>query len=721
MVDVSPDQFQSGAAPLTDTGTVQAPKGAGKFVSPDEFTNSPSLDKATQPAGDSLPGGEDASTAFMHHFIANLPGGEDLAAALEAPFTGRSVTEQKHDIQARGARQWEDHPWASGAGVGASLIGQVAALPVAGPEEAAAGVISRFAPALADYAPALARTGVGAGYGAVYGGTSGPDLWDTQGALIGAGMGGAGAAVAPVLTKAASGVARWAGFGDPAQEAARKVVGAFEADQPPAGPWGRPAPGTSGAIDATDFAKAKAAGQPAMAADLGGENVRELADVAASGSPDARKILRTPAEERFTSQQSRFSDYLDRSFGQDLNTATQKDEIAQAARQANSSAYRAAYNHPNAQAVWNDNLANLMRDPNVQAAIPNAQRKAASAAVDEQARTGRPTPIPQNPFVRDADGYWDLRRDAQGNATIPSLQWWDQVNRSLGDQVTSARGAGNWNDARVIGGIQDHLQSALDQQVPQFAQARATAAGFFNEGKLVDSAIKYDKTSDENTINTMIKDLQGRPAADREVFARAYAAQLKQRFSNPAESADLVKVFQKQRTKMEAALNTPSDPTRAQGIEAWWLREQGFNAIKNAFGNSKTAQRLAAQAKHGQGHGLVSQVAQSFTAPGAGAIGGAYAGWEATPHEATWGQTFRNVGLGAAGGAFAGWLAQRRGRVDAATWNEVARQLASSDPKVYENAVKRVKARPLYMDALRRAITVLPGMAAETRGPFNNQ
>jgi hypothetical protein len=79
-----------------------------------------------------------------------------------------------------------------------------------------------------------------------------------------------------------------------------------------------------------------------------------------------------------------------------------------------------------------------------------------------------------------------------------------------------------------------------------------------------------------------------------------------------------------------------------------WRGQQAFNHLRNAFGNSKTAQRLAAKEAHGGGHGLVGQIAQSFTSPVGGAIGGAYAGYEATPHEATWGHTARNVALGMA-------------------------------------------------------------------------
>lgn len=671
-------------------------------------------------AADDVPGGSDASTVFMRHLVTNLPGGEDAAAFLDSFSTGKSTADQKKDLQAQEAQDWDEHPWAAGSGAGASILGQAVALPVAGPEELLAQGITRAAPSAVKLAPLLSRAGVGAGYGAVQGGTSGEGLWDWGGAGVGAGIGSAGAAIAPAIGNLAKGVGRWAGLIKPADEAAEKIAGAATADELPKGPFSPPG---KGAMSQSDFAKAKATGQGPMAADLGGENVRELADEAALNNPTARATLKDAADARYASQQSRFGDYMDGLFpGKDLDTAAQRDEINLQARQANSTAYNAAYGHPDAQAVWSDNLANLMRDPNVQSAIPKAQSKAASAAVAASAQ-GRTVPIPQNPFFRDFDGNWGLRVDANGNRAIPSLQWWDYVNRSLGDQVSNARRAGNMDDARVVGGIQKQLQGELDKQVPQFAQARATASGFFNESSLVDAATKFDKTKDEGAINGMLKDLSQRSPEDQEVFARAYGAQLKQRAANPGGQADLVKQFNSptMATKMQAALNTPSNPTRAQEIQAYMLREQAFNTLRGTFGNSKTAQRAAAQTRHGKGEGIVNQVLSQFSAPAAGAIGGAGLAYEKTPEDASWEDTIKRMGVGGASGAFVGYMAQRRGNIDATTWTEIAKQLASDDPNVYQNAIKRVAQRPQFLKQLQSALTPLAAYAGGQAGAASQQ
>lgn len=740
-------QFTGGddAAPTSsDTGMAPMPQGTGKIISSDDFIHG--SDKAESAATEEAPSSS-ALASFGHHFVANLPGGEDIAAAVEAPFTGRSVSEQKRVFQETGARQWEEHPWASGLGVGASIAGQVAALPIDAPEEFIAQGITRaapsmIAPAAAKAAPTIARTAVGAGYGAIEGGTSGPDLWDWEGAGEGALTGGAGAAVAPAIVKGIGAAGRYAGIGSGKYEGAQKIVKAFEADQPEAATAGgaRPPPGTAGgALDRPDYMAAKAAGQPVQAVDLGGENVRELADEAQLNSPAARKILKEAADQRFATQQSRFSSRIDDAFpGLNLNTAAQKDEIAQAARQQNTSAYRAAYGDPNAQAVWSNDLATMMRDPNVQAAIPKAQRMAASAAVEESLRTGNPVQFPKSPFVQAANGQWNIAMTPQGTAAIPSLQWWDQINRALGDQVSKARRAGNMNMARVVGNIQGRLQDELDAKVPQFAQARASAAGFFGEQKLVDSAIKFDKTSDENTLNSLLSELKGQPggpgqraipprsAADQEVFARAYATQLKQRIANQASSVDMTNQLLKDLSvkKIREGLNTPNNPTRGDDLVNWLRREDRMDTTRTNYGNSKTAQRLAAQAKHGQGHGLVGQVAQSFAAPGSGAIIGGYGGWESTPEGASLGHTAWNVAKGAGLGAGLGWLTQRRGALNEKMWRHVATQLRADNPNVYTDAKRMAEETPRYIKTLRRLGTVGPGMVAGPAiggGPFRNQ
>jgi hypothetical protein len=708
----------SSSAPPTPSGDGGMGMGGG-----DVWTVTPTKESKAAPApsasADDVPGTAswDPTPVFFRHLVGNLPGGEDAAAFLDSFSTGKSVHDQKAALQAQEAQDWDEHPWAAGTGAAGSYIGQAAALPVTGLEEGVAQGVTRLAPWAVKAAPTIGRATVGAGYGALQGGTEGSDLWDTSGALWGAGLGGAGAAVIPpAVGGALKGVGRWAGLITPETEAARKMVGAFDADAPPTG--------LGGALSKSDFAAAKTAGQTPMAADLGGENVRELADEAQLNSPTARAKLKDVADARYAAQQDQFSKFLDGQFpGKDLNTQTMKDETDFASRQANSTAYNAAYGDPKAKAVWSSDLANLMRDPNVQRAIPNAQSKAASAAVDEQARTGQPVPIPANPFVRDFDGNWGLRQDAQGNTATPSLKWWDYVNRGLGDQVSAARRAGNMDDARVIGGIQTQLQGALDKQVPQFATARATAAGFFNEKSLIDAAVKFDRTNNESALSPMLKDLAGRDDDEREIFARAYAAQLKQRAANPGQQADLVKQFNSQtiKDKMDAALNTAQNPTRSQEIRAYMMREQAFNTLRNAFGNSKTAQRQAAQQRQGEGHGLVGQIAHQFTAPVSGAITGAVGGWHETPESATWEETGRNVLGGGALGFFAGLIAKQHGKVNTATWNEIARQLASDDPNVYENAVKRVARRPLFMKQFEQALTPLVGWAGGQAAGAQNE
>jgi hypothetical protein len=47
--------------------------------------------------------------------------------------------------------------------------------------------------------------------------------------------------------------------------------------------------------------------------------------------------------------------------------------------------------------------------------------------------------------------------------------------------------------------------------------------------------------------------------------------------------------------------------------------------------------------------------------------------------------------------------------VNEATWKEVAKQLASDNPNVYEDALKRMARRPLFMKQLQSALIPLAG------------
>ena len=196
-------------------------------------------------------------------------------------------------------------------------------------------------------APIVSRIGgatlVGGGVGGAYGASSGEGLFDPSaaewGTVLGAGGGALAEPIAAGLGKVARGAGQWLGLLNPEAEAASKISGAYQADQR-AG---------NAAMTPAQFAAAKAAGQPVMAGDLGGEAVRRLARTATNVSPEAGAALAQPLGDRFQGQSGRVSDFIDGLFpGKDLNTTIERDRIATEARSVNSPAYTTAFNDPNA-------------------------------------------------------------------------------------------------------------------------------------------------------------------------------------------------------------------------------------------------------------------------------------------------------------------------------------------------------------------------------------
>ena len=271
------------------------------------------------------------------------------------------------------------HPFIKG---GASLATGAALLPLGAATKGIAGGVAALAPRAAPIVSRIAGgTLVGGGLGGAYGASSGEGMFDPSaaawGTVLGAGGGAAAEPISAGLGKVARGVGQWLGRSDPEADAAAKLAQAYQADQR-AG---------NAALTPAEFAEAKAAGQPVMAGDLGGEAVRRLARTSSNISPEASAALKQPLGQRFQEQAGRMKGYLDSLFpGKSLNTQVENDRITSDARAANSPAYQAAYQDPNAGAVWSPKLASLMNSDEVQNAIGLAQKKARADA----ALTGNP-------------------------------------------------------------------------------------------------------------------------------------------------------------------------------------------------------------------------------------------------------------------------------------------------------------------------------------------
>jgi hypothetical protein len=453
----------------------------------------------------------------------------------------------------------------------------------------------------------------------------------------------------------------------------------------------------TGALTPQQWAEAQARGQPVMLGDLGDQQTRDMIRAIGNKYPEATQTMRTALRDRNLTQASRFNDYIQKLFpGQDLNTAAADDQRAVETRAMNQKNYQQAYSE-GANGVWDENLAHLLRYPQVQSVLSDAQLKATKWSLDHGLDP------PPNPFVQNANGTWDLRTNPDGSRAVPNLMYWDQIKRSLGDAEKQAgigtEASRDWSDLRT------RLTSTLDANptIPSYATARKGAFDAFNTDKVSEAATNFLGAKDEPTINRQMAALRNMSPADREVFARSLAAQVRQAAANPSEVRNIANMFNNDATrgKFVAGLNTASDPQRAQKIEAFMRTESAMNQLEGAFGNSTTVrQQLTAQlaepgGKTGQPGPFTTLARHALPDIALGSIAG---GGEALHSGGGWGTAA--AAFGAA--AFNEMMNHASEGINKKVVTEVSRKLTSGNPDDVQQAMNFVAKTPKMMDALRR-------------------
>lgn len=572
------------------------------------------------------------------------------------------------------------HPYIS---IATPLVGSAAVLP-AGVAGAGTSLAARTA----------ASAGVGAGYGAAYGADNANSWSDViPQALTGAGIGAVGGAIAHPL---ASGIGK--GFQaasdllniSPRQLVPRSVRAMF--GNPDAGVediGARKIAGTMGhgepALTPPEFQAAQAAGQNPVVADLGTEATRRLAKAAANTSPEAGGILKTFTGDRFQGQQDEVQQFLTNKFGKLDLAQTKADELADAAIR-NAPLYKQAY-QAGGGGVWNRDLEALAASPYVQRNV----KTAVDMANDYVAKNGGSRIT--NPFKVQPNGSVALATDRAGNPMVPSLMFWDQIQRSMRGQIGKLYASGQKALALPMQDTQDKLLAALDNAVPAFGAARQSAYQGFQAQNALDAGRKFYGMVGNMDVNTQ-KALQAKMSApEQKLFAHGFAGELLNRVMTPGQSRNVVNMFTSPllRQKVETALG----PTLANETEAHVQHMAGMDMLRTALGNSTSAQQLHDVASHG----IVGQVSGAMGSTLGGAMAGAVAAHE----------TGHDVVHGAAAGAFAGMLKGRYSAVNQAVKKSIAEQLTSGDPTKVNAAAARIGKDPKLMQWLRTTVGYLAG------------
>ena len=457
-------------------------------------------------------------------------------------------------------------------------------------------------------------------------------------------------------------------------------------------------------LSPSDWQAAQKAGYPVVAADIGGGPTKALARSVANASPEARDTLQNVVSARASDQNQRMADLMDGIFGGgQLDTKVARDSILRNAQSQNAANYTKAYGAPNAQAVWNPDLQNLLRSPTVQSALGAAQKKAENYAVQNK------LPMPNNPFKMNPNGTVDLATGANGQRQIPSLMYWDQVKRSLQDSESNALRTGDKETAKDVGTLKRSLLDTLDQAVPEYKTARQGAMAGFNAENSLDAGLNYLKETRPDQLNQMNASLAKLGPADKAEFARGFGAAVQGKALNSADNRSIVNQFNNPvtRQKFENALG-PANAAKIEASLRWERAMEGTN--RAVMGNSTTVQQWQdAQAK--------SPFAE-WGEFGRKTAEGAVAGRE----------MFGHIGAVVGGGTAAAAHLYNQAAIKAGANPEIAKfiasNLASGDPQKVNSMLTHIASRPVLMNVLRQveqaanpAAAVGGAAALEATGP----
>jgi hypothetical protein len=447
---------------------------------------------------------------------------------------------------------------------------------------------------------------------------------------------------------------------NPQGEAARRVTQALRIDQA--------VPGAT--LSQADVAAAQRAGQPIMAADLGGETTRALARAAANQSPAARSVMERAVSDRFATQGDRITRLVSRLSGGKTDDLLLQAGLRDAAAASNGKAYTAAFARPEAQAMWGRDFAQLMEAPAIQDAARRATSRGANRAAVQGFRAVK------SPFVETQNGM-ALRTRPDGSVAQPTLQFWDQVKRNLDDQIGEAARAGQRSYASDLMALKGRLVGMLDDAVPQYRSARQGAAAWFGAEDAIDAGRQFAKS------NRMLPEYQrgilAMKPAEREAFETGFSSELIDQAKNASDRANVVqRMFGSEEARQKIKMAFGAE--RAREVEAFVRVEVAMDQLRNAFGNSTTARQLIES----------------------GVIGGG-----AWMYTGDW-----RSGVAAAAVVHGARIAGRR--VDGNVMTKTAEMLMSGDPQSIANVVRTASKSPMHMgalDALTKA-TTMTGRAA---------
>jgi hypothetical protein len=429
---------------------------------------------------------------------------------------------------------------------------------------------ARYAQMAREAAP-LVRAGVTAGTSAATGALTGA-LSGAGGAGVGERMAGAqaGGALGGIVGGAAPAVTKGIGMagskavdvtsGIPVVQQVGKAVGLA----------------TGQTVDAANRAKAKlleamyrdkvspadlekmiqAATKPVGIADIAGENVRSLADVAQKYPSEARQAAKVALEERAAGQGERIQGDISKYLGGFTDPFEYTTAIAKRQQQLSSPLYQKAYSY------------GQVTDPKVLKFLELPQfKKAAKEAQELLAAEGRAVDM-----------------------SMPTVEVLDQVKRGL--DVLIKRETDPFGKITDLGRIyknkKNEFLSELDSAVPDYGKARAAFAG---EAELLD-ATKLGKDFYKQTATEANRTFAKLSPSEQEAYKVGALDAVKEKITTAKDTADIRKrIFGSPAERNRVSSLFPDDDTFKQFEKDMMTESIMRRTQEKILGNSATAER----------------------------------------------------------------------------------------------------------------------------------
>ncbi len=597
------------------------------------------------------------------------------------------------------------HPNYYGAGNLAGAVAGMAALPGAGAVSGATLPL-RMGQAIKGGAT------VGAEYGALSGAGEGTDLTSRLtdagvGGLTGAIGGGAGGAGGELIGaggklatdyfgKPIASLVR--GWKNPEEEGMRRGAAAIMEGYP------NVAAGKSPGLTPAEWLSAKAAGEPVMLADMGGETGRALLRSAANTDPEGRALITSAVQDRFEGQGERAGAAIRGLMPGGADAFKTAEQMLNDYNAARGPLYDAAYKAGD-RPLWSPELERLASIPAVESAIKSAVTSGAN-------RAGAEGHGGFNPGVTvTPDGRIEFAKGPKGVPAYPNLQFWDYAYRDLRDKAGALFKAGEKDHGSALSTLSNSMRSELDKLVPQYGNARGVAAKYFGgDNALEAGALAVKSKKDWRELQATVNKIKD--PRERDLFTEGYVSELANRMENVPDRNDITKrIFQspQDRKRIEAVIGP--GPTKA--LQGFLDRETIYDAARKALGNSTTARQLIEAGLAGGGIGAYlgnGDPKAILAGVGTGLMGGTAGVAAGMQH-----------GLSTLAQSGAQKLI---GYVDRNTARKVAEFLTSDDPQKLMRGLALVKNNPVIAARLRDLtdrVSIASGARAIPTPHFNLQ